>query len=52
MILVSIRVTVRVFQDLTSVKQLEKERRYLVDMFAHDLKAPTVGTAGLIRRLR
>jgi PAS domain S-box-containing protein len=44
--------TVIIFQDLTSVKQLEKERRHLVDMFAHDLKAPIVGMAGLIRRLR
>jgi PAS domain S-box-containing protein len=41
-----------IFQDLTSVKKLEKERRQLVDMFAHDLKAPIVGMAGLIRRLR
>lgn len=41
-----------IFQDLTSVKHLEKERRHLVNMFAHDLKTPVVGMAGLIRRLR
>jgi two-component system phosphate regulon sensor histidine kinase PhoR len=40
-----------IFQDLTSVKHLEKERRHLVNIFAHDLKTPIVGMAGLIRRL-
>jgi PAS domain S-box-containing protein len=40
-----------IFQDLTPVKHLEKERRHLVNMFAHDLKTPVVGMAGLIRRL-
>jgi PAS domain S-box-containing protein len=40
-----------IFQDLTSVKHLEKERRHLVNMFAHDLKTPVVGMAGLIRRM-
>jgi PAS domain S-box-containing protein len=40
-----------IFQDLTPVKHLEKERRHLVNMFAHDLKTPVVGMAGLIRRM-
>jgi PAS domain S-box-containing protein len=40
-----------IFQDLTPAKHLEKERRHLVNMFAHDLKTPVVGMAGLIRRL-
>jgi two-component system, OmpR family, phosphate regulon sensor histidine kinase PhoR len=40
-----------VIRDLTPVKRQETERRHLVNMFAHDLKAPVVGTAGLIRRL-
>jgi PAS domain S-box-containing protein len=40
-----------IFQDLTPVKHLEKERRHLVNMFAHDFKTPVVGMAGLIRRL-
>jgi two-component system, OmpR family, phosphate regulon sensor histidine kinase PhoR len=40
-----------VIRDLTPVKRLEMERRHLVNMFAHDLKTPVVGTAGLIRRL-
>jgi two-component system phosphate regulon sensor histidine kinase PhoR len=42
---------VTIFQDLTAVKHLEKERRHLVNMFAHDLKTPVVGMAGLIRRM-
>jgi two-component system, OmpR family, phosphate regulon sensor histidine kinase PhoR len=40
-----------ILRDLTPVKRLETERRHLVNMFAHDLKTPVVGTAGLIRRL-
>jgi PAS domain S-box-containing protein len=40
-----------IIRDLTPVKRLETERRHLINMFAHDLKTPVVGTAGLIRRL-
>ena len=40
-----------IIRDLTPVKRLETERRQLVSMFAHDLKTPVVGAAGLIRRL-
>ncbi|HEY9073519.1 MAG TPA: PAS domain-containing protein, partial [Desulfobaccales bacterium] len=40
-----------IIQDLTLVKRLETERRQLLNMFAHDLKTPVVGMAGLIRRL-
>ncbi len=40
-----------IVRDLTLVKRLETERRHLVNMFAHDLKTPVVGMAGLIRRL-
>ena len=40
-----------IFRDLTGIKRLEKERRHLVNMFAHDLKTPVVGMAGLVRRL-
>lgn len=40
-----------IIRDLNLVKRLETERRQLVGMFAHDLKTPVVGTAGLIRRL-
>ena len=40
-----------ILRDLTPIKRLETERRHLVNMFAHDLKTPVVGMAGLIRRL-
>ena len=40
-----------IIRDLNLVKRLETERRQLVSMFAHDLKTPVVGIAGLIRRL-
>lgn len=40
-----------IIRDLNLVKRLETERRHLVSMFAHDLKTPVVGMAGLIRRL-
>ncbi len=40
-----------IIRDLTPVKRLENERQQLVNMFAHDLKTPVVGAAGLIRRL-
>ena len=30
---------------------MEKERRQLAGMFAHDLKGPVVGVAGLLNRL-
>jgi len=40
-----------IIRDLTPVKRLESGRRQLVNMFAHDLKTPVVGAAGLIRRL-
>ena len=41
-----------IFRDLPPIKRLEKERRQLVNMFAHDLKTPVVGMGGLVRRLR
>ena len=40
------------FRDIGPFKLLEKERRYLVGMFAHDLKTPVVAVAGLLNRLR
>jgi PAS domain S-box-containing protein len=43
---------VMILRDLTPIKRLEKERRDMVNMFAHDLKTPVVGVAGLVRRLR
>jgi len=43
---------VETFRDIGPFKMLEKERRYLVSMFAHDLKSPVVSVAGLLKRLR
>lgn len=43
---------VETFKDIGPFKMLEKERRYLVSMFAHDLKSPVVSVAGLLNRLR
>ncbi len=40
-----------IIRDLTPVKRQEAERRNLINMFAHDLKTPVVGVAGLIHRL-
>jgi len=42
---------VETFRDLAPLKHLENERHQLVSMFAHDLKAPVVGMAGLLSRL-
>jgi PAS domain S-box-containing protein len=42
---------VETFRDIGPIKQMENERRQLVSMFAHDLKAPVVGVAGLLHRL-
>jgi two-component system, OmpR family, phosphate regulon sensor histidine kinase PhoR len=40
------------FRDIGLFKRMENERRQLVGMFAHDLKGPVVGVAGLLDRLR
>ncbi len=42
---------VETFRDIGPFKQIEKERQYLVSMFAHDLKSPVVSVAGLLNRL-
>ncbi|AEB09439.1 sensor histidine kinase [Desulfobacca acetoxidans] len=43
---------VETFRDNAPFKLMEKERRQLAGMFAHDLKGPVVGVAGLLNRLR
>jgi PAS domain S-box-containing protein len=43
---------VETFRDLGPIKQVEKERRQLAGMFAHDLKGPVVAVGGLLNRLR
>jgi PAS domain S-box-containing protein len=42
---------VETFRDIGPFKLMEKERRQLAGMFAHDLKGPVVAVAGLIHRL-
>jgi PAS domain S-box-containing protein len=43
---------VETFRDIGPIKQMEKERRQLAGMFAHDLKSPVVAVGGLLNRLR
>jgi two-component system phosphate regulon sensor histidine kinase PhoR len=43
---------VECFRDIGPFKRLERERRQLVGMFAHDLKTPVVAVAGLLKRLQ
>jgi two-component system phosphate regulon sensor histidine kinase PhoR len=42
---------VETFRDISPIKQMEKERRQLAGMFAHDLKGPVVAVGGLLNRL-
>jgi PAS domain S-box-containing protein len=42
---------VETFRDIAPFKLMENERRQLAGMFAHDLKGPVVGVAGLLNRL-
>jgi len=42
---------VETFRDIGQLKVMENERRQLAGMFAHDLKGPVVGVAGLLNRL-
>jgi two-component system phosphate regulon sensor histidine kinase PhoR len=39
------------FRDVGPFKLLEKERRQIAGMFAHDLKTPVVAVAGLLNRM-
>jgi PAS domain S-box-containing protein len=43
---------VETFRDIGPFKLMEKERRQLAGMFAHDLKGPVVAVGGLLNRLR
>ena len=42
---------VEIFQDITELKAMERERANLVSMFAHDMKSPLVGIQGFALRL-
>jgi|GEM_PF-288850 len=39
------------FRDITEIKRLEKERKNLLSMFAHDMKNPIVASEGFLMRL-
>lgn len=42
---------VELFRDITEIKKLERERRNILSMFAHDMKNPVVTAEGFIQRL-
>jgi PAS domain S-box-containing protein len=42
---------VEVFQDISEIKALERERSNIVSMFAHDMKSPLVSIQGFALRL-
>ncbi len=42
---------VEVFQDISEIKALERERANIVSMFAHDMKSPLVSIQGFAMRL-
>jgi two-component system, OmpR family, phosphate regulon sensor histidine kinase PhoR len=42
---------VELFRDVTGVKKLERERKNILSMFAHDMKNPVLTSGGLISRL-
>lgn len=42
---------VELFRDVTAVKKMERERKNILSMFAHDMKNPILTSGGLISRL-
>jgi two-component system phosphate regulon sensor histidine kinase PhoR len=42
---------VEFFRDISEIKRLERERKNLFSMFAHDMKSPLAGVSGLLQRL-
>jgi two-component system, OmpR family, phosphate regulon sensor histidine kinase PhoR len=42
---------VELFRDVTAMKKLERERKNILSMFAHDMKNPVLTSGGLISRL-
>ncbi len=43
---------IAIFRDVTKEKQLERHRRILISMFAHDLKGPLAIAGGLLLRMK
>jgi two-component system, OmpR family, phosphate regulon sensor histidine kinase PhoR len=42
---------IELFRDITEIKKLERERKNLLPMFAHDMKNPVITAAGFLSRL-
>ncbi len=42
---------VEFFRDISEMKRMERERKNFFSMFAHDMKGPLAGIAGLLERL-
>jgi two-component system, OmpR family, phosphate regulon sensor histidine kinase PhoR len=42
---------IELFRDITEIKKLERERKNLLPMFAHDMKNPVITASGFLTRL-
>jgi two-component system phosphate regulon sensor histidine kinase PhoR len=42
---------VELFRDITEIKKLERERKNILPMFAHDMKHPVITAGGFLSRL-
>jgi PAS domain S-box-containing protein len=42
---------IELFRDITGIKKLERERKNILPMFAHDMKAPVITAVGFLSRL-
>jgi two-component system phosphate regulon sensor histidine kinase PhoR len=42
---------IELFRDITEIKKLERERKNILPMFAHDMKTPVITAGGFLSRL-
>jgi PAS domain S-box-containing protein len=42
---------IELFRDITKIKQMERERKNILPMFAHDMKTPVITAGGFLSRL-
>jgi two-component system phosphate regulon sensor histidine kinase PhoR len=42
---------IELFRDITDLKRLERERKNILSMFAHDMKSPVTTSEGFLSRL-
>src|SRR4030043_997488 len=42
---------IELFRDITEIKKLERERKNILPMFAHDMKNPVIAAGGFLSRL-